>query len=438
MPFYVYLKNKKNDSAATKKKKRRVAKNLLNLRSNLEKHFKHPNSETDVRKSVRIGTWNLREFGNTKYGGRDYEALYYIAEILSHFDLVALQEIRGNLREFKLLMRILGPDWDYVASDVTDGRPGNGERMIFIYNRRYVQFTNIAGELTLEDGNKIRAAFGERIKLTNGISIKTPESEPTLSGTYPARLKSIKNGGKKLDTDLEIPLPDDCVFSLPKDCKLVVTKNTEVESPDKGKAKVTIPRKIDGKEYAIRFPEDTFDDSLRQFARTPYLLSFQAGWLKVNLCTVHIYYGDASDKSKLEQRRSEIDQLTKSLAKKAKAEFKEDDKSFLGVLGDFNIIGKGHPTMEALESNGFTIPAELKSIPGTNVAKDKAYDQIAFWKPARINGYARLEVLSANVFDFFEHVYTLDQDIEQTYRAEKDNGLKEKTNYKTWENLQNV
>lgn len=146
---------------------------------------------------------------------------------------------------------------------------------------------------------------------------------------------------------------------------------------------------------------------------------------------MHIYYGDASDDAALEQRRSEIEQLTRALADKARGEFKYDDRAFLGVLGDFNIIGAGHPTMAALESSDFVIPEALKSIPGSNVARDKAYDQIAFWKPGRVAGYARLDVLAANVFDYFEHVFTRDD--EPVYRGEAGNGLQDTTaGYDTW------
>ena len=257
-----------------------------------------------------------------------------------------------------------------------------------------------------------------------------PEGSATLSGTYDARTKKAKDGTRKLDTDLEIPLPGNSVLELPDGTSLVVTKNTKVTSPSRGRANAEIPDVIEGKNYRVRFPENSFDDSLRQFARTPYLLSFQSGWLKINLCTVHIYYGDTYDTSKMEQRRSEIEKLTEGLADKAKGEFRFDDKSFLGVLGDFNILGEGHPTMEALESNGFFIPDRLKSIPGSNVARDKAYDQIAFWKPSRIAGYVHLDVLAANVFDFFEHVFTAAEEI--VYREEPDNGLKASSKYSTW------
>ena len=430
MPFYTSLKQKENDSAAIRDKKIRVATKLKDLKTAMETHFSESGSVSDARQAVRIATWNLREFGGNKYKGRSFEEIYYIAEMISHFDIVALQEIRADLDEFYDLTRVLGPDWDYVATDVTDGGAGNGERMIFLFNRRRVQFRNIAGELTLKEGGKIRAAFGERVKLEDGLQVRLPSNATLLSGTYDARVK--RSGDKhKLGLDLEIPLPDGCVLDIPSGASIAITKGTEVQKPAKGKAKVSVPRTIKGKRFRLRFPNDSFDDSLRQFARTPYLLSFQAGWLKVNLCTVHIYYGDATDEKKLEQRRSEIQQLTKALANKAKGEFQFDDKAFLGVLGDFNIIGKGHPTMDALESNGFLIPEQLKEIPGTNVARDKAYDQIAFWKPSRTLGYVSLDVRAANVFDFFEHVFTMGE--EPTYRRESpDNGLKPSSSFKAW------
>lgn len=430
MPFYTLLRIWELDDEAARNKKKRVASRLLALRSAMSDHFRASGSDAGHKTSVKIATWNLREFGAGKYNGRDYEPLYYIAEIISHFDLVALQEIRADFFEFNQLRRILGNEWDFIATDVTDGDAGNGERMVFLFNQKYVQFRNIAGELTLEEGAKIRAAFGERILLEGGLTIRLPAGAASLSGTYPARLRTASGGIKKLDADLEIPLPPNSVLELPEGTSLVVAKNSVVESPGRGKATVEIPAVINGENYRMRFPENSFDDSLRQFARTPFIISFQAGWLKINLCTVHIYYGDDDDEGKLEQRRSEIEQLTRALADKAKGEFKFDNQSFLGVLGDFNIIGKGHPTMAALESNDFVIPEALKSIPGSNVARDKAYDQIAFWKPDRVTGYARLKVLAADIFDFFEHVFK-DED-EAIYRGEANNGLRDSLKFETW------
>lgn len=430
MPFYTILKVRPGDSTELITKKKRTASKLQTLRAAILDHFNASSSATARDKTVKIATWNLREFGGGKYNGRDFEPLYYIAEIISHFDIVALQEVRGDLNEFNRLLKILGPDWSFIATDVTDGRAGNGERMVFLHDRNKVHFQNIAGELTLDDGAKIRAAFGERIKLENGLSLNLP-ANTNLSGTYDARLKT-SNSQKKLDLDLEIPLPQNCTLDVPGGSKLTITKGTNVISPGRGKATVAIPQgAVNGSNFRLRFPENSFDDSYKQFARTPFLIAFQTGWLKINLCTVHIYYGDSTDQNILNQRRDEIRQLTSALADKAKSEFKQDSETFLGVLGDFNIIGEGHPTMAALKSNDFVIPQELQAIPGSNVERDKAYDQIAFWKPNRVTQYARLDIKGANIFDFFEQVFSLAE--EPTYRAESlENGLNPTTSFKTW------
>lgn len=440
MPFYPKLRINKSDSSAMKSKKIRTATRIKELKSALEKQINPEDGVSNTQNSVRIATWNIREFGNKKYLGRSFEELYYIAEIISHFHFIALQEIRTDLKELKNLMQILGQDWSFIATDVTDGDAGNGERMVFLYNRRIVQFRNIAGELTLPEDQKIRAAFGERIKLNKGLSLKLPEGVD-LSGTYKAQVATNSAGKKKLKEDLEIPIPRGSVLELPEGMFLTVVKNTGIESLERGKVSVSIPNIIQETQFRLKFPENTFDDSLKQFARSPFLISFQTGWLKLNLCTVHIYYGD-DNPQKLEQRRKEIELLARSLANKARTEFKYDKESFLGVLGDFNIIGKNHPTMAALESNGFEIPEKLKKIPGSNVEKDKAYDQIAFWKPDIAPEYAILDIVGANVFDYYEYIFTLED--EETYRKEYgeateeiannvlNNGLKPQTKYKDW------
>ena len=89
-----------------------------------------------------------------------------------------------------------------------------------------------------------------------------------------------------------------------------------------------------------------------------------------------------------------------------------DADTFFVVLGDFNIVGKNHTTMASLRSNGFEVPSALETLPGTNVKKDKAYDQIAYWTdpdgpdrpPEQV---ASMEVVAAGVFDYFDHVYRM-------------------------------
>ncbi len=108
----------------------------------------------------------------------------------------------------------------------------------------------------------------------------------------------------------------------------------------------------------------------RQFARTPYLVSFQSGWFKFSLCTVHLYYG-SSGGAGYRRRVAEIDAIAKFLATRAKKE----DKNLI-LLGDFNIVRRDDDTFRALERHGWLVPEELEVT--TNMVRSKYYDQIAF------------------------------------------------------------
>jgi exonuclease III len=47
-------------------------------------------------------------------------------------------------------MYFLGPDWGFIATDVTDTKlGGNGERLTYVFDRRKVSFQCIAGEIVL-------------------------------------------------------------------------------------------------------------------------------------------------------------------------------------------------------------------------------------------------------------------------------------------------
>lgn len=123
-----------------------VAKRLLMLRNRLKKQLPPRN----VLSSVLMATWNIRELGaDSKFGKRLDESLLYIAEIVSHFDLIAMQEVNENLSNLQDLVRLLGGWWDYLVTDVTLGSSGNSERIAFIYDSRKVRFDHLAGELVL-------------------------------------------------------------------------------------------------------------------------------------------------------------------------------------------------------------------------------------------------------------------------------------------------
>jgi exonuclease III len=291
MPFYPNLKTAiSNSNYANKVEKlNHVARKLLKLKEAIKAQIPSKTRED----KLLLATFNIREFdsNNKKNGPRTTESMYYIAEIIAAFDIVALQEINQDLRPFRQLMKILGPDYNYFITDITEGVSGNGERMAFVYDQKKVLFRNLAGEVVL-------------------------------------------------------PMAK--------------------------------------------------DKSTLQFARSPYLVGFQAGWFKFNLCTVHIYYGKDTGEQ-FERRVKEIEDLSLFFEKRAK----EDGENFI-LLGDFNILNHEDRTMKALQKGGFKIPEALsKNRPGSNVKKDKYYDQIVYNESKNIIKFSG----EAGVFDFFEIVY---------------------------------
>jgi hypothetical protein len=129
---------------------KRTAARLLTLREALEREIPRRN----IGGTLLLATWNIREFDSPSYGDRKDEPLYYIAEIIDHFDLVAIQEVRDNLKALERLMDLLGSWWKYVLTDVTEGTPGNRERMAFLYDSRKVRFGGLAGEVVIPQTKK--------------------------------------------------------------------------------------------------------------------------------------------------------------------------------------------------------------------------------------------------------------------------------------------
>ena len=87
-----------------------------------------PHKKAD--RNLLIGTWNLRAFGGLTKSWqarpadspkRNFRDVACIAEIVSRFDVVALQEVRGDLRALRHLLKRLGEHWAFLLTDVTKG-----------------------------------------------------------------------------------------------------------------------------------------------------------------------------------------------------------------------------------------------------------------------------------------------------------------------------
>ena len=100
-----------------------------------------------TNKNILLASWNIKQFGFLK--NRIPDSYFYIAEIISSFDLIAIQELKGGLHDLNLLMKLLGKDWKYIINDVTEGDEGNDERFAYLYDSRRISFSGLAGEIVL-------------------------------------------------------------------------------------------------------------------------------------------------------------------------------------------------------------------------------------------------------------------------------------------------
>lgn len=145
--------------------------------------------------------------------------------------------------------------------------------------------------------------------------------------------------------------------------------------------------------------ENAFD---RQFARTPYAVSFRRQTSVFVLVSLHVLWG-----KKPADRLGELSAIAQWLADWAKKE--NDINQNLIVLGDFNIDRLGDPLYEAFVSTGLWPPTELNTVPRTlyqTPSKPHFYDQIA-WFTDTTNLTGRLTLGyhgRAGGFDFRPHV----------------------------------
>jgi endonuclease/exonuclease/phosphatase family metal-dependent hydrolase len=139
--------------------RRFVAERLRALKAALRQEIHGGTNE----RSLRLATWNIMHFGNGGAYQRTSESMLYIAEIIDHFDLVAVQEVNRDLTALETLVdKHLGDDWDYLVTDAAGGAArdqglGNNEQLAFLYRRSKVHFAKETGEIVLPEGQEIAA-----------------------------------------------------------------------------------------------------------------------------------------------------------------------------------------------------------------------------------------------------------------------------------------
>jgi len=268
----------------------------------------------DVSRNLLIATWNIKAFSSltekwladgADSPKRDWRALWAITEIVSRFDVIAIQEIKGDLKALRTMMKTLGPTWNFLITDITMGNSGNSERMGYIFDTSRVNLSGLAGELVI------------------------PEEEDGIIGTGALT---------------------------------------------------------------------------RQFARTPFAVSFRAGNDTFILTSLHVDFGSSSA-GRIPELKG-IAEWLHAWAGRATA----FGQNFI-ALGDFNVDRRGDALWEAFTSTGLEVPAELHDVrrsifaDSDNTQLEKYYDQIA-WFTSGGKRQLNLEYVTAGGFDFVSHIYT--------------------------------
>jgi endonuclease/exonuclease/phosphatase family metal-dependent hydrolase len=262
-------------------------------------------------RNLLVGTWNLRMFGGmtekwvsgeSDSPKRNLFDVAAIARILSCFDVVAVQEVRGDIKALRHLLEALGPDWGFILTDVNRQPGGNDERFAFLFDSRRVKVSGLVCELVE-------------------------------------------------------PVEED-------------------------------PQKI---------KPDAFN---RQFARSPYAVSFVASGKTFVLVTLHVFFGKQAS-----ERVGELRAIAQWLAGWAK----EVDNwgHNLICLGDFNIDRRGDPLYDAFTSTGLVPAKQLNDVRRTifdKRGKSSFYDQIAWFADEKRGPMLSLRCQGAGSFDFVEEL----------------------------------
>jgi endonuclease/exonuclease/phosphatase family metal-dependent hydrolase len=124
-------------------------------------------------RNLLIGTWNLREFGGvtpkwlSEKGDtpqRDMFSIRAIAEVVSRFDVMAIQEVQENIEALRMLIRALGHHWGLILTDAVKSQAGDRERLAFVFDARRVRPSGLACELVVPDEQLAQGVAPDALK----------------------------------------------------------------------------------------------------------------------------------------------------------------------------------------------------------------------------------------------------------------------------------
>ncbi|MDX1523905.1 MAG: endonuclease/exonuclease/phosphatase, partial [Anaerolineae bacterium] len=139
--------------------------------------------------SVILASFNIRKLGAVQ--NRSDETWRFLADICRRFDLLAGQEILGDLSGVRRLVAELGSDFSVIGSDTTgafSGDPGLSERLGFMYRSSVIERGPIVSDVTYD-----------RSKLLETLARNKDELEAAVAphADYFQKLKAWLNDGEQ-------------------------------------------------------------------------------------------------------------------------------------------------------------------------------------------------------------------------------------------------
>ncbi len=237
--------------------------------------------------SVVFASFNIRKLGAIKAGsGRSKATWEFLAHVCKHFDLLAVQEVLDDLDGIRHLCKLMGPEYGLLVSDKTGqfpGEPGLGERLAFIYNRRLIDRTEVATDISYDRSKILQILCCHYENITNELGPKVSKH-----AAYFEKLKQFANGERS-------------------------------KPPSKPKSlKIKMPHFL-------------------SFIRAPYCASFEVKGhpgtspYQIMVINAHLYYGNY-----MSDRRQEFDALMDWLLSRLKENDKAYYPNFL-LMGDLNL-----------------------------------------------------------------------------------------------------
>ncbi len=96
---------------------------------------------------VLMASWNVANLGLHRRRAADYQV---IAEMISWFELIAIQEVADKLDDIEQVLAVLPDYFSLIFSD----RAGNNERAAYIYDTRRVTLGPKIGEVAIVDNDR--------------------------------------------------------------------------------------------------------------------------------------------------------------------------------------------------------------------------------------------------------------------------------------------